>query len=171
METNRREDGGHGMLDCTLEVEVWTFIWYRIIALVNVNDDNKSNDNYDDDGGRWEVTWKPRLYFLLIASASKKSRNGYSMKIWDLRPKTVRNVFHLESSSDNVLTMNSWFQPNISPNKQMSFWYDHFFFLPLQANSTCNAAVPWYRLNGSWLQLNALHPICYQMKPLIRLSK
>ena len=75
-----------------------------IIALVNVNDNNnnKSNDNYDDDDGRREVTWKPRLYCLLIASASKKSRNGYSTKIWDLRPKTVRNVFHLESISDNV---------------------------------------------------------------------
>ena len=71
METNRIEDGGHGMLDCTLEVEVWTFCDMIIIALVKVNDNNKSNDNYEDDGRR-EVTWKPSIYCLLIASAFKK---------------------------------------------------------------------------------------------------
>ena len=31
-------------------------LYDMIIALVNVNDNNKSNDNYDDDGGCWEVT-------------------------------------------------------------------------------------------------------------------
>lgn len=31
-------------------------LYDMIIAMVNVNDNNKSNDNYDDDGSRWEVT-------------------------------------------------------------------------------------------------------------------